>query len=168
MVSIGPNSQSLNFTHMFDMVDLRGNFPLQTLCKNSLMGIIVNKPEFSKFKYIVNLCKFNKILNEEQADLTIFIPNNDAIPDNILLNMDISTAYHIIKSSMLNHKITSELLENSPSSYFITKDPLNKLFITNISGKTIINNNINIIEKDIIANNGIIHVIDKLIQPIII
>jgi uncharacterized surface protein with fasciclin (FAS1) repeats len=79
--------------------------------------------------------------------------------------MDVSFARHIIKTSMLNKKIPSELLEDSPFSFFNTNDPFNKLLISNINGETFINNNIKIIQKDIIATNGIIHIIDNLILP---
>lgn len=171
MVSIGPNSQSYNFTHMFSIPDLRGHLPKQEECPNSLMSIISNHKDFSKFRYMVKLAKLEGILNDKQADFTLFIPSDRAISglgDNVFINMDDATARHIIKTSMLDRKITSELLSDSPASYFITKDQPNRLFITNISGRTYINNDINIIHKDMLASNGIIHVIDKLIWPEII
>jgi uncharacterized surface protein with fasciclin (FAS1) repeats len=65
--------------------------------------------------------------------------------------------------------LPSEILEDSPSSFFYTYDDYSsRLFITNISGKTYINNSIKVIKKDILANNGIIHIIDGLIVPNII
>ena len=36
MTSCGPNSQSYNFTHMFEFVDLRGNLPKKEYNKNSI------------------------------------------------------------------------------------------------------------------------------------
>ena len=171
MVSIGPNSQSYNFTHMFSIPDLRGHLPKQKNCPNSLMSTISNHPDFSKFHYMVKLGKLEGILNSPQADFTLFVPSDRAIAglnEAVFMNMDDGVARHIIKSSMLNRRIPSELLEDSPASYFITKDPPNRLFITNMSGRTYINNDINIIHKDMITSNGIIHVIDKLIWPDII
>jgi len=171
MVSIGPNSQSYNFTHMFDIRDLRGCPKKVTGCPNSLFNIINTNPDFTKFRYLVKLAKLETVLDNSQADFTLFIPSDAEIKklgDSIFLNMDIAVARHIVKSSMLDYKITSDLLEDSTASYFITKDPPNRLFITNISGNTYINTDINIIKKDILATNGIIHVIDKLIYPTII
>lgn len=174
MVSIGPYSQSNNFTHMFDFTDLQTNQTKKQsigYCPNSLMSIIHKNPDFSKFKYLVKLANLENILDSSQANFTLFIPSDNQIkhiPDEIFINMDSSTARHIVKSSMLEKKIPSELLEASPASYFITKDPPNKLFVGNISGQTYICDNINVIQKDIITDNGIIHVIDKLIQPYII
>lgn len=171
MVSCGPYTQSHNFSHMFDMVDLRGSRAKTEACPNSLMSIINKNQDFTKFKYMVKLARMETVLESPQADFTLFVPSDHAIEglgDAIFLNMDDAVARHIVKSSMLDRKITSDLLEDSPSSYFITKDPPNRLFISNISGKTYINNDINVIQKDMITANGLIHVVDKLIWPEII
>lgn len=171
MVSIGPNSQSYNFTHMFDLVDLRGNTSKKHVYENSLMETLDKHPDFTKFCYIVKLAKMESILSDPQADFTLFVPSDIAINKLVkhsLVNMSSSVARHIVKTSMIDRKIPSELLEDSPATYFVTKDPPNRLFITNISGRTYINNDINIIHKDIILGNGIIHVIDKIIWPKIV
>jgi uncharacterized surface protein with fasciclin (FAS1) repeats len=171
MTSVGPYSQSNNFQYMFDQPDLRGCLPKKGECPNSLMRLINNHTDFRKFKYIVNLAKLDGILNDPQADFTLFVPSDDAIQglgEGVFVNMDDATARHIVKSSMLDRKIPRELLQDSPASYFKTKDPPNRLFITNISGRTCIQNDINIIHFDMQAANGIIHVVDKLIWPEII
>ena len=82
--------------------------------------------------------------------------------------MDSATARHIIRTSNLNRKITSDILEDSRGMYVITKSPQNRLLITNDNGTTYIDRTIKIIHKDIIATNGVIHVIDTLIKPFII
>jgi len=171
MTSIGPSTQSYNFTHMWDLGDLRGCPPKVTGCPNTLFGIINNHPDFTKFKYMINLGMFEGILDNSQADFTLFVPSDRAIAglgDGVFMNMDVSTARHIVKSSMLDRKISSDLLEDSPAAYFLTKDPPNRLFVSNISGKTYISNCIEVIHKDILATNGIIHVVDKLIWPTIV
>lgn len=171
MTAIGPYTQSNNFTHMFDMPDLRGQHSKQTECSTSLLALINNHPDFSKFRYLVKLANMDGILNSLQTTFTIFVPSDRALEgldDAVFMNIDTSTARHIVKSSMLNHKITKELIQNSPASFFITKDPPNRLFISNISGRTYIQNDINVIHFDMQAENGIIHVIDKLIWPEII
>ena len=47
MTSCGPNSQSYNFTHMFEFVDLRGNLPKKEYNKNSISYFLNSNPEFS-------------------------------------------------------------------------------------------------------------------------
>jgi len=167
MVSNGPNSQSNNFTHMFDFVDLRGKPITKFQDKNSLMGIINETPTFSKFKYIVEKAMMCDIFGSMQTNATLFIPSDNEISnlEDFFGRMDVSLARHIIKTSMLNKKITSELLEDSQCSVFNTNDPFNKILISNINGEIYINNTIKIIHKDIIATNGIIHVVDDLVWP---
>jgi hypothetical protein len=169
MTSIGPYSQSYNFTHMFDIPDLRGESECK-YPKDTIMGILSNK-NLSKFRYIVKLARMDGILSHPQSDFTLFVPSDNHIKDlhdSIFVNMDVSVARHIVKSSMLDRKITSNLLQDSPASYFKTKNPINSLFVTNISGTTYINDSATVISFDNIASNGIVHVIDKLLIPEII
>lgn len=165
MTSIGPNTQSYNFTHMYDIPDLRGKYPMSIECPNTLTTMIHQNPDFKKFSYILKKSGLENIYRDSQANFTLFVPSDKVLPEHVIMNMDKCTAINIVKASCLDRKITSELLENSPACYFLTKNPPNRLFITNMNGRTFINNNINIIQKDILANNGIIHVIDKLIIP---
>lgn len=173
MVSCGPNTDFLNFTHMFDETDLRGPLPIQKPCKNSLLDIIENTPDFSIFFYMIKLSKLQNLLTLLQANFTIFIPSDKEllsyIDKNYFINMDPNTAYNIVKSSILKYRLSSDILEDSPAAFFYTYDDYSsRLFITNISGNTYINNNIKVIKKDILATNGIIHVIDGLIIPTIL
>ncbi len=170
MVSIGPNSQSYNMTHMFNISDLRSCKTLEKTYapSNSLLGVIQFHPDFTKFKYMVELSGMDNIFGDSQANFTLFVPSDQelaGLEESIFKNMDKAQARHIIKASTLERKIPSELLESSPSSYFLTRSEPNKLFITNISGRTYINNSINVIHKDWETDNGIIHVVDKLIFP---
>jgi uncharacterized surface protein with fasciclin (FAS1) repeats len=153
---------------MFDMPDLRAGPKKPTGCPNSLMGIIYANPDFSRFKYMVETARMQTVLDNMQANCTLFIPSDKAIAhisDSLFVNMDSAVARHIVKSSMLQNVISSDLLEDSSAAYFRTADPSNRLYITNISGKTQINNSINVIRKDIRASNGMIHITDQMIWP---
>jgi len=168
MTSSGPYYEATNFTQMFDMPDLRGP-PLETkYCKNSLSGIINNNPDFSKFKYILKLSKLDGIYDDSQADYTLFVPTDDSlknIPSGVFVNMDMLTARNIIKSSTIKRKITRAILEDVPESLFSTKHQLNRLLVTNTrSGETFLNNTIKVIQMNIHASNGMIHIIDNLIM----
>jgi len=170
MVSIGPYNESTNFTHMFNMNDLRGPLPLIHTRPNSISDILLKESKFSKFNYILQLAKLQSLYDDIQSDVTLFVPHDDTIniSEGELTNMDIGTARHIIKSSTLNRRITSNILEDSPASYLLTQNQPNRLFVTNINEVTYIDNSITVIQKDIQATNGIIHIIDKLIYPTII
>jgi uncharacterized surface protein with fasciclin (FAS1) repeats len=171
MVSIGPYNEVMNFTHMFNIPDTRGPLPIRVETPGSLAYLVANHPDFSIYRYILSLSKLDGIYNDLQANFTLFIPSDDAlknIPKSVFINMDYATARHIIKSSTLNRKITSDILEDSKASYYLTNDPPNRLLLTNFDNRTYINGDVNIIHKDMMATNGIIHVIDALIKPLII
>ena len=172
MTSSGPYSQSYNFTHMFDFNDYNGPLPKVLPCPNSLLSIVNNNPDFSIFKFMVYRARLESFLNSIQANFTIFIPSDKhllrKVDKDIFTNMDILTARSIVKTSMLNDRISSEVLGDSPAAYYYTTEPSNRLFITNINGDTIINDYIKIIKKDVLLSNGIVHVIDGLIIQFII
>jgi len=171
MTSCGPNTQSLNFTHMFNFTDIRGNKPKRGYNKNSIMDIINTHPEFTIFSYIVKLADMDIILDGLAANFTIFVPADSSIksiPHDKILNMDVGEARTIVHSSLLNMRIPSELLQDSPAAYFYTLSPQNRLFITNINGNSRINNAMNIIFFDIKATNGLIHIVDGLMKPILL
>jgi uncharacterized surface protein with fasciclin (FAS1) repeats len=164
----GPYSASYNFTSMFNMTDKRGQLPITKPCPGTLLDIIEKNPDFSKFRYLVKLAAQEDVLNASQANFTIFVPSDKSlknINDNVFINMDTTTAWYIVKSCMVKNKIPSEILEDSPAAYYYTLSEGNRLFITNISGITYLNNSIKVIHKDIMCTNGIIHVIDGLFIP---
>lgn len=171
MTSSGPYTQSYNMTHMWDITDLRGCLPKKGVCARSLTGILKNHPDFTKFNYVLELSGLDGIYNDKQANFTLFVPSDKALrylPNGVLTNMDKATARHLIKSSTLDRIITSDLLESSQAFYVLTKDLPNRLFISNVNNKTYINGDACIVSKDLMASNGIIHVIDVLLWPEII
>ena len=171
MTSCGPYSQRYNFTHMFDTNIMNGKIQPKTYTEGSIMYLINTHHDFNYFSYIIKLAEMDLILDNIQANFTLFVPSDTEIKikykyDDFLVNMDQSTAKSIVLSSLLDYRIPSEILQNSPASYFNTKYPPNRLFVTNINANTKINNFMNVIHFDIICNNGIVHVVDKLINPL--
>ena len=168
MTSIGPYSQWLNMSHMWGPPDLRGPLPKKVPCPHSLSGIVQSHPDMTIFAYILRLAKLEDIYNDPTSDFTFLVPSDmylSHIQPSVFENMDIATAKHIVKSCTLKRKITSSVLEDSPASYIPTLDPANTLFVTNMNGRIYINNDINIIHKDMNSSNGLIHVVDTLIMP---
>jgi uncharacterized surface protein with fasciclin (FAS1) repeats len=167
MVSMGPYSESYNYTHMFNIPDIRGNNNDIVPCKNSLLDFLYQNEEFSKFRSILKKARMEGIYNATQADCTLFVPMNKHlyISDDDIQSMDISLARHIIRNSTLNKKIPYKLLISSNCSYFNTRDSPNRILLTYIHGKCVINNNIHFVKPDIECTNGLIHVVSELIYP---
>ena len=164
MTSNAPNTQMYNFTHMFDRPDLRGCLPSK-INEGTLLEFISKNKEFSMFFNIVILSNFEDLLNSYQSDFTVFIPSNEHILEkygrNIFEKFDIGDARNYIKSSIVDNKISSELLEKGTNLYTI--DKVTRLVISKIGPYITINNSINVIRGDILCRNGIIHIIDDKI-----
>ena len=168
MVSNAPNSQSFNFTHMWNHTDLRGPLPKPEACDNSLLGALENNPNFSFFRKIVKKAKMEDIFNNVQANFTVFVPVNDQLSDEMkqgIDNMDVLKARQIIKASSLDNKISSECFAGKQSLSLVTRDRSNRIEVSSSDGKTFLNKTIMLVETDIILGNGIIHTISQPIIP---
>mgnify|MGYP001289925403 CR=1 FL=1 len=170
MVSLGPYHEKTSNMYILDQRLPRGSaYSKQVECPNSLSYIISNEKRFSKFRYILRLSKLNNLYNDIQSNSTLFVPTDNFlqnIPESVFINMDLLTARQIIKASTLKNRITNDILKDNPSCYFITENSTNKLLVTNFNNQTKLNNQINLLDEEIFANNGIIHVIDDLILPL--
>lgn len=168
MVSVRPNSQPFNLTHMWDMGDIRGKSKL-CIPENSTMGYINDSEHFTLFKKIVNKSRMIGRLSDIQSNSTLFaVPDSELLkryPPDFFDNMDSGLAHNIISYSTLNRKIDRKLLIQSPMALFNTRNKQNRLFITNSRGKTIIDKKINVIHFNHKTDNGLIHVIDDLLYP---
>jgi uncharacterized surface protein with fasciclin (FAS1) repeats len=170
MVSNFPMSMPFDNTHMFDFTDLRPcvKKDYTQYCHNSIMDILNKNPKFSIFKYIMKLSGMDLIYDDAMANFTLFVPSDEClkqIPEGVFLNLDIGSARDIIKTHTLKNRITYDLLKDSPISYLMSVNESEKLSITNISGTTTINNCTCIIQPDLLACNGIIHVVNNMIWP---
>lgn len=169
MVSFTPDTQSYLFTHMSSFVDYRNDKP-NKLCvdKDSIYGLVYSNPNFSKFKTIIDKAQMVPFLDEIQANCTVFIASDkhlEHIPDSFFQTMDDGLARQILASSTLPRIIDRDLLTSSPVSYLYTKNPQMRMYVTNISSRTKINNCVTVLQYDIPRSNGLIHLVDGLILP---
>jgi len=169
MVSLGPYTPSTDYSHMYSFVDYRSKTcPQIRVNKGSIYDLLISNPKFSRFAQIVERARMSAQLNESEANFTIFIPTNDYLshlPEDFFQTMDDGLARQILKASSLDNKIDKDLLTSSPCSYFITKNPKMRLYVTNIDGVLRINNCLGIVKYDINLTNGMVHVVSGLIVP---
>ena len=166
MTAIGPYTQSYDYTFMYNIPDLRGTLPVKANCPGTISDILATNTNFSLFYYTLKKAGLEGIYDALQANCTLFVPADRFLNPDIFINIDRNTARTLINSSTLDRFIPSELLEDSPASFYLTRNPYNKLFISNLSGQTYINNCIRVVQKDIMCKNGIIHVVDGLLDPV--
>lgn len=164
MVSIGPYTQSLNFTHQFDLHPAK---VAPARPRNSLWGALQTNPKFSAFRSIVERAKMEGILNDPQTDLTLFVPSDDYLdpPPGYLENMDMLTARKLVQFATLNRKISLALVRASPVIQLVTKLPANKLYVTTLNCRTVLNGGAVLLHGDVEVDNGMIHVVDRIMVP---
>lgn len=169
MVSYAPNTQSYLYNHMTFFTDYSTEKePVICTNKGSIYDYINSNPKFSKFKKIIDTAKRIGFLDGEQATCTVFVPSNDYLthlPNTFFDTMDDRMAREILSASTIPKIIASDLLTSSPVCYLYTKNPKMRMYTININSRTVLNNCANVVEYDIWCTNGIIHIIDNLIQP---
>ena len=168
MVSYAPNTQSYNFTHMYDFQDLRAKKQPEMCITPGTLYDFIAKNNFTKIKLIIDRAKMSGQMMDPQADCTLIIPTDDFlsdIPDEYFSRMDDGLARQLLDSCTLNRKIEGKLLRSSPVCYYFTRKPEMRMYVTNISSKTKVNNCVNVVSFDNMTSNGIIHVVDGLITP---
>jgi len=136
--------------------------------ENSIYSVLAKDTRFTKFKKVVDHAGAAGILMDRQFDGTLFPPSDNHlshIPDVWFDRMDNGLAQQILQASIINRSIDKDLITSSPVSYFNTRNPQMLMYVTNISGKTRINECANIIEYDLQFDNGIIHILDNIIVP---
>jgi uncharacterized surface protein with fasciclin (FAS1) repeats len=171
MVSIAPYGLALDLTHMYDITDIPQSCSDTLVIEYpscSLMSKIGVTPEFSKFKRIVLVAGMEEFLSNKLSDLTMFIPNDSSlsdVPDSAFMDMDRGTARHIIRNMTMKKRIPSELLTQSPTGLFSSLDSDNRLFVGTAHGVLMLNEQIEVVEVDIEAGNGLIHITNGILWP---
>lgn len=168
MVSTAPNSQVYNFTHMYSFVDLRSNKDPEVCINPGSIYDFLNKNNCSKFKKVVERAGMIGQLNDKQADFTVLVPTDNFlahIPAQYFEKMDDGLARQILDSSVIRKKIDKKLITSSPVAYYNTRNPQMRMYITNISGKTQVNNCATIVKYDINCTNGLIHLVNNILAP---
>ena len=159
MVSTAPNTQSYDFTHVYN----NELFPSKQSIDitNTIYEVLSTHPHLNKFTSIVNTANLSTVLSDPQANLTVFAFVNSALDDPFLYNLNRLSARNIVKSYTLQRKIPIELLTYSKDIELSTQHPINKLYVSNVDGVTIVNGAFKLI-SEFVTGNGIVHVLHKL------
>lgn len=167
MVSLQPHNTSYSYSFMYDLCDYPSEEEFSNVIKGSILEYLINSNNHKVYLHILKVSGLSHVLNEENFNGTVFIPDDEYISDkNYYMNIEKGDAYNIIKYSMLNRKVNSDLLKASPSSYLITKNTqYKKIYIQNIDNITTIQLCVKLIKGDIIRNNGIVHMTDGILYP---
>lgn len=161
MVSIGPYTQSYDYTHMYDLADMYCE-PCIKLTSGSIMEFLSKNKEYSNFAKIVHKAQLENNLNNINCNCTLFVPSNTVLKN--IDDIDIHSARNFVMYSMVQGNIDSDVLKTSPKLYLHTRNKPHKILVESVKGGGIIlDNKAKIVKHDIKLVNGMIHVIDNVL-----
>lgn len=132
---------------------------------------VESRPDFSEFAEILEATGLNSLLSV-RGPFTLFLPTNSAMEEyyaekGVSSYLDFSDP-DFINDLAMNHMVPSKL-ESGDFGLGALRDlnALGDFLVTEFDGSEIIlNKETKIIDRDIPAANGIIHQIDKVIDPV--
>lgn len=139
----------------------------------NIVDIAVSNPEFSTLVAALTKAELVSVLQGD-GPFTVFAPTNAAFAA-LLSDLGVTSLDALSKEALtpilLNHVISGEFRSTALSSGYVPSvsntGPNNEnldLYIV-VDGGVKINSDINVTTADIIASNGVIHVVDKVILP---
>ena len=138
---------------------------------NNVVDIIEPYGDLSTFKEALEKCG---ILNavKTTVPLTIFAPTNAAFNEFLakygfsgIDDVDPDDLIPVLAYHMVNAGITSNLFDNGYIATLCEGPDNQQVGLLMNSTTQVLNGQARIAEKDIIASNGVIHIIDKVLKP---
>lgn len=167
MTSVGPYTQSTVFNFLEEEEKRKKSIPCDTI-----MGLILNNPEFSTFLALVKRAKMERVLIADD-NLTLFIPSDSSMKNLIDMKyVEIDTAINIVKMHIIKGYYGSDVLQGTNADFKTQTG--NKLHVsTNEQKITTINvdvspmgyvpKKIEVLYFNIQLRNGLVHVTNGLL-----
>lgn len=139
---------------------------------NTIADIALANPEFSILVEALTKADLVSAVADENAELTVFAPTNAAfvalLSDLNLSSLDdvpVETLKNILLYHVIGSKAMSGILE---SGYYPTLSTFNDNYLSmyiNVENGVSINKNTMVSTADVMADNGVIHVVNRVILP---
>ncbi len=142
--------------------------------ESTIVDVAKGNPDFSILVQALSITGLDQALDNKAASFTVFAPTNQAFAD-LLQELGLNSLTDVPKATLSNillyHVLDgSKMAASITTAYYSTLSagPADK---TNLSlyvdmETTMLNNRAKIIATDVKADNGVIHVIDKVILPL--
>ena len=140
---------------------------------NTIVDVAKSNPQFSILVQALNITGLDKALENKSASFTVFAPTNQAFAD-LLVELKYASLNDVPKATLTNillyHVLDgSKMAANITTGYYKTL-AMGPVDNTNLSlyidmSTTMINKRAKITATDVKADNGVIHVIDKVLLP---
>ena len=135
--------------------DMKAPMHSQSMAKMNIVQVAQSNPDFSVLVEAVQAAGLGNMLSDPNAHYTVFAPTNAAFMQ-ALQETGMTKAQLFANKPLLTKVLGYHVVTASKDTLMVTKE--GKLMDEN--GRTA-----NILKTDIAANNGVVHVIDKVLLP---
>ena len=136
----------------------------------TITGLALNNTELSSLVAALEYTGLDATLANRSSEFTVFAPNNAAFASYLAGDEITDLPVEVVRQVLLNHVLTgSSLSDEFETSYALTQADFgttdNKISLyINTSNGVVLNGFSNVIDPDLGAANGIIHVVDEVID----
>ena len=141
----------------------------------TIVDIAVGNEDFTTLVTALQAAGLVDVLADPNASWTVFAPTNaafEALPagvlDMLLADKDLLTrvlTYHVVEGAITSDQLSSMMAPSMEMTAPGADLEGSELEITVADDGTVMVNNANVVTADIIASNGVIHVIDAVLVP---
>lgn len=166
-----PIIPTLDYTYMYEPLPPTGNYGNPIVNPGTAWDYFSREENnFTVFKEIILKSGMVNILNDIQADVTIFAPQDNTLLKKrsigSIINMNRAEATNILSYSILPRKIHGKELASSKCMRLETRNRQEKVNSgVDENGDIWLDHRVKVIRPDIITNNSIIHITDILSIP---
>lgn len=146
---------------------------------NSIAAKAMNTPQLSTLVSALQAGELAQMMKEEKGPFTVFAPTNDAFAkvdkatlDNLLMpenkeQLQTVLKYHVVSGEVMASDLAQQISANNGTYSFATVEGA-ELTATMVGDKIVIKdgngNTANIVQADVDASNGVVHIIDAVVM----
>lgn len=146
-----------------------GNDNTTTVAPNNVLQVVSGQPAISTFTDAINRSGIGATLTSQNTRFTIFAPTNDAfsayLQANGYSNLDQVPAADL--TNLVNYHITlgRNMVNRLDSARLLYTLSEARIFVFNTNNTISLNGEAQLIQNDIGARNGVVHIVDQVLTP---
>jgi uncharacterized surface protein with fasciclin (FAS1) repeats len=164
MTSVQGTDPSYNYSHMYDIKDLRGNLPTPVYNQGTILCALHQAGCFQNFIDLVTKAGLAGIFNSKQTNITVFAPNDEALSACSVKGIDSFKAKQLVLYHTLEKSIPPSFLRSSKAMYLDTQVTGSRLLVENLRTPVpLINRCTHVVQCPIATVNSMIYPINKVL-----
>jgi transforming growth factor-beta-induced protein len=131
----------------------------------SIVEAAIATPSLSTLVSVLTMRQYSSILAalSGTGPFTVFAPTNEAFARAGINVYDVATVTAVLKYHVISGAITSSAL--APSQSVTTLQGEKVSVVKTSDGRVFVNNNAQVVVADVVATNGVVHLIDEVLMP---